>query len=233
MSHHNICDIAKTLIKDIGNDSDKVIVFSEWLHKRAFKVKPSGRWYALPEYIVSASLVDEDRTVNDGNCVQLVNTLLALAKSQGIRGREVCLAHSDGYNLHSVAEVFLDNHWTIVDPLLDIIPHRDSGKPVSAVEIQKNPEVLKNVKNTEIWSSQLNHKGYGEFFQNISTKTEIKNYKNFTGGVFDAKWIDGQEKKYSLIFKLAHKTKNSFFIFLEQISLYSRRSGLFLRNHKK
>jgi len=60
----------------------------------------------------------------------------------GVRGRIVDLKHTDGYNGHSVAEIFNDGRWILVDTDHAHIYRLPDGEVASLCDLQLDPSLI-------------------------------------------------------------------------------------------
>lgn len=129
-----IKQISDEVVKDCINDSEKVLALSHYVY---LKLKPDYSKGIPPNATMSVT----DRLESGvGWCNHQVQVFMFLAQAQGIKTRMLYLLNKAGDSSpHTIGEAFVSGRWVVVDPQLDF------NVLVTREEIQKNPEIIKNL----------------------------------------------------------------------------------------
>ena len=77
-----------------------------------------------------------------GWCDQQANVFIQLARSVPLDGRLVFLHDATGESPHSIAEIYLDGAWRVVDPLLGVAIVNGEGRLATREDIAREPQLL-------------------------------------------------------------------------------------------
>lgn len=83
-----------------------------------------------------------------GWCDQQATLYIQLLRTQSIQGRLVYLRDGSGASPHSVAEVYLNDAWRVVDPLLGIPLKNSEGELATRQDILNDPAVLASLPDS-------------------------------------------------------------------------------------
>jgi len=129
-----IKEISDSVVKDCANDAEKVLALSHYVY---LKLKPDAD-KGIPPNAIMSTIDRLDSGV--GWCNHQVAVFMRLAQAQGIKTRMLYLISRDGTSSpHTIGEALIDDKWCVVDPQLDF------NVLVTRAEIQKNPDIIKNL----------------------------------------------------------------------------------------
>jgi tetratricopeptide (TPR) repeat protein len=126
---------ALRLTSDKTTDREKVEALVAWTNQN---VRPQ---YAAPTEVISDNFYNIARR-GFGYCDQVNHVFATLATFAGYQSRLLFLRDEDGVSPHTVAEVFLDGRWIVVDAWIGAVLHDEDGRLVSVADIQRRPRIL-------------------------------------------------------------------------------------------
>lgn len=100
--------------------------------------------------------------LGNGWCDNVSRLFVTLAKAAGYPARVVALTHTDGVNLHVVAEAYYKGNWHLFDPDHGVEYYRGDGRVASFEDLQRNRAPV--VATKDPWKS-LNGVGMEGFYQ--------------------------------------------------------------------
>lgn len=114
---------------------------------------PDATVVALEQFVYNnvrtpGDVPDVDDTAADilergyGYCDQAVLAFARLAAERGIPARMLFLYDDQGQSPHTVAQVYLDGDWRVVDVLYGVIPRRPDGQIATVADLLADPSLL-------------------------------------------------------------------------------------------
>ena len=125
--------IADRVTQGASDPQTAVVRLAEYVHA-TMRVPPSGKPVGDVEPL---ELLAGGR----GWCDQQANVFAQLARTIPLDVRLVFLRNAQGESPHSIAEVFLDGAWRVVDPFLGVLPWND-GRLATPEDLAANPSLF-------------------------------------------------------------------------------------------
>jgi len=221
IDYYNLKEFVDDITKDQKRDINKILsifdfIFSnvhfaqdpEIIHDKENFIfdKKSKPWkpYISYEYTRSNETLDVLRNINSygmGNCLSVVMIFNSMCEVLNLKTRIVHIKD------HYVSEIFVDNKWRFVDPLLGVYIF-DNNNLIEVKDIIKNKNLTDDIhfkyvrKNDYLGNDDtyILNKSKWDNYRELFSEYEICNYPKYT-----------QEKYLSLILKPNDKLKYRFY----------------------
>lgn len=88
-----------------------------------------------------------------GWCDQQAAVFIQLARTLPLEGRLVFLQDGHGQSPHSMAELFLDGHWRVVDPFLGMVILNREAQLARREDLAQDPRLLTDLPDMRVFSA--------------------------------------------------------------------------------
>jgi hypothetical protein len=136
-----------------GGSQGRVITIMSWIEDN------SARKGATDTNLLTVR--DPENTLNSGKllsiCGSATNAFVNLAGASGVPARRLLLLNPGGTANHVVAEVELNGHWYVVDPVFRIIPRGSSGQWLMASDLRDSATLASVTRNLPAYRSDYNY----------------------------------------------------------------------------